>query len=39
MVGHDGIRGMVIVKLTDDEVAQLQHSASVLKDVISNLDI
>ena len=39
MVGHDGIRGKVNVKLTDDEVAQLQHSADTLKGVIRSLDI
>ncbi len=39
MVGSDGVRGKVNVRLTDEEVAQLHHSADTLKDVISNLDI
>ena len=39
MVGHDGIRGKVNVKLTDEEVAQLRHSADTLKGVIRSLDI
>lgn len=39
MVGSDGVRGKVNVRLTDEEVSQLRHSADTLKDVISNLDI
>lgn len=39
MVGDNGIRGKVIVPLTDEEMAKLQHSAQTLKDVINNLEI
>ena len=39
MVGHNGVRGKVNVKLTDEEVAQLRHSADTLKDVIKSLEI
>ncbi len=39
LVGHDGIRSKVNVKLSDEEVAKLHRSAETLKDIIRNLDI
>ncbi|MBQ1257824.1 MAG: L-lactate dehydrogenase [Clostridia bacterium] len=38
-VGPGGIRGRVMPTLTDEEVAKLQNSANVLKNVIGSLDI
>lgn len=39
IVGRDGIRGKVNPRLTDEEVGKLQHSASVLKEIISQIDL
>lgn len=39
IIGPDGVKGKVPVKLTDEEVAKLQDSANALKKVISELDI
>lgn len=39
IVGRDGIRGKVNPRLTDEEVGKLQHSASVLKKIISQIDL
>lgn len=39
IVGRNGISGKINPKLTDEEVAKLQHSASVLKEIISQLDL
>ena len=39
IVDRDGVRGKIVNKLTDDEVAKLQKSAAKLKSVISQLDI
>ncbi len=39
LVGHDGIRSKVNVKLSDEEIKKLHHSAETLKDIIRNLDI
>lgn len=37
IIGPDGAKGKVPVKLTDEEVAKLQKSANVLKDIIKDL--
>ncbi len=37
IIGPDGAKGKVPVKLSDDEVKKLQHSANVLKDIIKDL--
>lgn len=39
IVGRDGIKGKVNPRLTDEEVGKLQHSASVLKEIISQIDL
>lgn len=39
IVGRDGIRGKVNPRLTDEEVGKLQHSARVLKEIISQIDL
>ena len=39
LIGPDGIKGKLPVKLTDEEVAKLQASANALKEVIKGLDI
>ena len=38
IVNGDGIKGTLLPELTEDEVAQLQHSADVLKGVIAQID-
>jgi len=38
IVGTDGVKGKLEAPMTDNEIAQLQHSAQCLKDVISQLD-
>jgi L-lactate dehydrogenase len=39
LIGPNGVRGKLPVKLTDEEVAKLQASANALKEVIKGLDI
>lgn len=39
IVGRNGISGKINPKLTDEEVAKLQHSASVLKEIIAQIDL
>lgn len=39
LVGPNGIQGKIPTKMTDEEIAKLQHSANTLKEVISQLDI
>ena len=39
IIGRHGIRGKVNPSLTEEEVGKLQHSASVLKEIISQLDL
>lgn len=39
IVGHNGIRSHVRVKLKKDEIFRLRNSANTLKEVIKNLDI
>ena len=39
LIGPNGVRGKLPVKLTDEEVAKLQASAAALKEVIKGLDI
>lgn len=39
IVGKDGIRGRVLLPLTDEETAKLHHSADCLKDIINNIEI
>lgn len=39
VVGKAGIRGKVLLPLTDEETAKLQHSANCLKDIINNIEI
>lgn len=39
IVGRNGIMGKVNPKLTDEEVGKLQHSASVLKEIIAQIDL
>jgi len=38
IVNGQGIKGTLLPELTEDEVAQLRHSADVLKDVIAQID-
>ena len=38
IVNGDGIKGTLLPELTEDEVAQLRHSADVLKEVIHQID-
>ena len=38
-VGHKGVQGKVLPKLTDNEIVQLRHSADCLKTVINSLEI
>ena len=38
-VGWEGVHSKLLARLTDEETGLLRHSADVLKDVISNLDI
>ena len=38
-VGWEGVHSKLLAPLTEEETGLLQHSADVLKDVISNLDI
>ena len=38
IVNGEGIKGTLLPELTEDEVAQLRHSADVLKDVIAQID-
>ena len=39
LIGPEGVRGKVPVKLTDEEIYKLQRSASILKKVIDNIEI
>ncbi|MBE6931047.1 MAG: L-lactate dehydrogenase [Clostridia bacterium] len=39
IVGPGGIKGNVLPPLTDEEISKLQHSAGVLKDVISQITL
>ncbi len=39
IVGKDGIRGKLLVNLTDEETALLHHSSDCLKDIIRNIEI
>ena len=39
LIGPNGVKGKLPVKLTDEEVAKLQASANALKEVIKGLDI
>ena len=39
LIGPNGVRGKLPVKLTDEEVVKLQASANALKEVIKGLDI
>ena len=39
VVGRKGACGKVNIKLTDDEIAKLRHSADTLKDVINSIKI
>ena len=39
IIGRNGIKGKVNPKLTDEEVGKLQHSASVLKEIIAQIDL
>ena len=39
LVDNTGVRGKILNKLTDDEVAKLQNSASKLKEVIAQINI
>ena len=39
IVGSGGIRSKVNLKLTDEEIAKLRHSADTLKEVIRNINI
>ncbi len=39
VVGKDGIRGKLLVSLTDEETALLHKSADCLKDIIRNIEI
>lgn len=39
LIGPNGVKGKLDVKLTDEEVAKLQASANALKEVIKSLDI
>ena len=39
LIGPNGVKGKLPVKLTDEEIAKLQASANALKEVIKGLDI
>ena len=39
VVGHEGAHSKIMLPLNDEEIAQLQNSANVLKDLIKSLDI
>jgi len=39
LVGPNGVQGKVPMRLTDEEVAKLQHSANALKEVISQIKL
>ncbi len=39
IIGKDGIRGKLLVSLTDEETALLQKSAACLSDIISHIEI
>ena len=39
LVDRDGVRGKIINKLTDEEIAKLKNSAEKLKEVIHNVEI
>ena len=39
LVGKDGIKSKVMLPLTDEEIAKLQHSAQCLKDIIKQIKI
>ncbi len=39
MVGPNGVKGKLAVKLTDEEIQKLQKSANTLKDVISQIEL
>jgi len=39
IIGPEGAKGKVEVKLTDYEVEKLKHSANVLKDIIKEIKI
>ena len=39
IIGATGVKGFVNPPLTDEELAQLQHSGQAMKDVIASLDI
>ena len=39
IVNGEGIKGTLLPELTEDEVAKLRHSADVLKEVISQIDL
>lgn len=39
LVGPDGVKSKVPMRLTDEEVAKLKHSANVLKEVISQIKL
>ena len=39
LVGPNGVQGRIPMHLTEEEVAKLQASAKVLKDVIAQIDI
>lgn len=39
LVDREGVRGKIMSKMTDEEIAKLQASANKLKEVISQLDI
>ena len=38
IIGRNGVVGKINPALTDEEVAKLHNSASVLKDIISQID-
>ena len=39
LVGPNGVKGRIPVKLTDEEVEKLNASANALKDVISQINL
>ena len=39
LVDNTGVRGKILNKLTDEEVAKLQNSANELKEVIAQINI
>lgn len=39
IVGSEGAHGKILVPLTDDEIAQLKHSADCLKGIINQIEI